>query len=296
MGTAVVLASQGQLGSLLLRELRGRGEEAVGVDRDICDFTDAESVKGLFARFPQMERLYNAAAFTAVDEAEDRRRVAFQINALGPGLLASCAALRGIELVHFSTDYVFGEGHEAPIDEGGSPAPLSAYGQSKLLGEELVMRHHPGAFVFRTSGLYSSHRPNFLRTMAQLALSRDRVQVVADQIVSPTRASTLARTAIEVVEKGRPGLYHATSQGQCSWHEFASALFEELHIGVGVQPVPSSAWPTRARRPPYSALDNGALRRQGLDGFTHWRVDLQDFLSRHGEALLKQCSSLDGTG
>lgn len=290
MTTTVVLASQGQLGSLILRSLRAQGIDAVGVDMDICNLEDPGSIQDLFVRFPKMERLYNGAAFTAVDAAEVQSRRAFRINALGPGFLAARCAERDVELIHFSTDYVFGEGHSRPISEEVGPNPISTYGRSKVLGEELVLGYHPGAKVLRSCGLYSSHRPNFVRTMIELGLRGGSVEVVCDQIMGPTGAARLAEAAILVADQGRPGLYHATAQGSCSWFEFAQAIFEELAIDVEVIPVESAQWAAPAARPPYSVLENGLLRDQGLDIFDDWRQELSEFLQVQGARLLDQAA------
>lgn len=290
MSTTVVLASQGQLGSLILRQLRARGEEAVGVDLDICDLENNDSIEALFERFGGMERLFNAAAYTAVDAAEEQSRRAFRVNALGPGFLAAQCARRDIELIHFSTDYVFGEGHRRPISERATPEPLSVYGRSKWLGERMVREHHPRAYILRTCGLYSAHRPNFVRTMIRLGLSGRPIDVVGDQIMTPTRAASLATVAIEVAQRGVPGTYHATAQGACSWYQFARAIFQELGMTVPISPVNSSKWSAPAPRPSYSVLDNGLLRQRGLDIFAHWQDDLYDFLATHGDDLLKEAA------
>ena len=288
MNTTVVLASQGQLGSLILRRLRSDGHRAVGVDQDICDLENPDSIRALFARFPGMTRLFNAAAFTAVDAAESQPRKTFRTNALGPGLLALCCASRGIGLVHFSTDYVFGSGHAEPIPEQAVPRPMSVYGRSKLLGEKLVLENHPGAFVLRSCGLYSAHRPNFVRTMVRLGLQRTSIEVVSDQQVTPTSADALAKVAVELADNASPGLYHATAQGECSWYQFAQAIFETLGMDVPLTPVDSSKWPAAAPRPEYSVLDNCLLRREGLDTFRSWRAELTGFLEAHGGLLLEE--------
>lgn len=290
MTTTVVLASQGQLGSLILRNLRAKGVDAVGVDLDICDLEDPGSIQRLFERFPKMERLYNGAAFTAVDAAETRSRQAFRINALGPGFLAARCAERDVDLIHFSTDYVFGEGFESPIDEKNAPNPISTYGRSKLLGEELVLGYHQGAKILRSCGLYSAHRPNFVQTMIRLGLKGGPVEVVYDQIMTPTAAARLAEVAILVAERGEPGIYHATAQGSCSWYEFTRAIFEELSMDVDVLPVESAKWAAPAARPPYSVLDNTWLRDQGLDIFDDWRQELSEFLQAEGEQLLDKAT------
>ena len=288
MSKIVVIASQGQLGSLLLRHLRARGEEAVGVDRDICDLSCPASIQRLFQRFPAVEVIFNAGAFTAVDLAEERRREAFRVNALGPAYLASRCRARGVKLVHFSTDYVFGEGHREPIAEEVEPMPLSVYGRSKLLGEQLAMQYHPEVVILRTCGLYSAHRPNFVRTLVKAALEGRELNVVDDQRVAPTSADALAQLAIEIARTEESGLFHATASGECSWYEFAGVIFKELGMEVSLKPVDSTQWKASARRPEYSVLDNSLLREAGLDTLRKWDVELREFLSRHGKEIVEE--------
>lgn len=282
-----MIASQGQLGSALLKDLRRRGEEVIGVEREICDLSCPRSLQRLFQRFGPLDVVYNAGAFTAVDLAETRRRQAFRVNAIGPGFLGALCRERAVRLVHFSTDYVFGEGHQAPIDEICTPEPLSVYGRSKFLGERLVKEHFPEALILRTCGLYSAQRPNFLRTILGAGLSGRPLQVVHDQWVTPTPAKSLARLAIELVDKGKAGLYHASANGSCTWYEFAVAIFEELDLPVEIEPVDSTCWPAPAPRPSYSVLSNTLLEREGLDSFGEWREELRAFLQSRGTFLLE---------
>lgn len=286
MGRIVVLASQGQLGSLILKRLREAAEDAIGLERDICDLECPLSIQRLFHRFGPIDTLYNAGAFTAVDLAESRRRQAFRVNAIGPGFLAALCREKNVRLVHFSTDYVFGDGHRQPIAEESVPKPLSVYGRSKRLGEELISAHYEDALILRSCGLYSAHRPNFLRTVIGAACKGRELAIVDDQVVTPTSAESLAAQAIALSKTELTGIVHASAGGACTWYEFARAAFETLGMKVAMRPVPTSYWNAPAQRPAYSVLANHLLEQAHLDTFGEWREELQLFLERWGDQLL----------
>src|SRR5690554_6334347 len=288
MVSTIVIASAGQLGSELLSALQARGEEVVGVNLEHCNLDDPQSIEATLKRYPGVTRVFNAGAFTQVDQAEHQPQAAFRTNALGVGFLAHACADRQITLVHFSTDYVFGEGHTRQIVEDAAPNPLSVYGRSKLLGERLAMQHNPRTFVLRSCGLYGPSHPNFVRAMLRVGQGNEPVAIVNDQIVTPTSARALAEVAIALSTRDDFGIYHATAQGQCSWFDFARALFDHLDLRPRLRPVDSLSWGAAARRPSFSVLANRELGRRGLDTFGDWYTELAAFLDTHGQRLLDE--------
>lgn len=283
----MVFGAQGQLGHRLVTELAAAGEEVVGLGRAEVDVTSRDQVAGALAEHAP-DVAFNGAAYNAVDQAESDVDAAMRLNAYAPGVLAAACRDAGAAFVHFSTDYVFGGGHSAPIDESHQPAPLSAYGRSKLLGERAALANNPRAYVVRCCGLYSARRRNFVRTMIHHALKGTPLRVVSDQYVSPTWVAPLARVSIELAKTDLFGTYHAVSHGECSWFEYAGAIFEELGLDADLSPVLQADWGAAAPRPSYSSLDNMMLRQLGLDGFVGWREDLSAFLADHGERIIAQ--------
>ena len=286
---ALVFGARGQLGHELVAELTSRYPGALihAPEREQCDVTDSEQLAAAFER-AQPEVVLNATAYNAVDRAESERQEALALNALTPGLIARLSAQHGATLMHFSTDYVFGDGHSVPIDESQLPEPLSAYGRSKLLGEQLALQNNPGrALVVRCCGLYSHRRHNFIHTMLRLARQGRALRVVDDQFVSPTWVKPLAGVALDLLaHAGAPsGIYHAVTHGETSWYDYAKAIFEILDLEVDLSPVSQSEWSAEAERPDYSSLDNAMLRQLGLDTLGGWREQLEAFLEQHGEQL-----------
>ncbi len=283
----VVFGAQGQLGHRLVSELSAAGSSVVGLGRADVDVTSREQVAAAIAEHTP-DVVFNGAAYNAVDQAESDADAAMRLNAYAPGVLAAACREAGASFTHFSTDYVFGDGFDAPIDESREPAPLSVYGRSKLLGERVALANNPRTYVMRCCGLYSGRRRNFVRTMIHHALKGTPLRVVSDQYVSPTWVAPLARVAIELADTGLYGTYHAVAHGQCSWFEYAGAIFEELGLEANLSPVLQADWGAAAPRPSYSSLDNMMLRQLGLDGFSDWREDLSAFLADHGAQIVEQ--------
>lgn len=237
----------------------------------------------------QPDLIVNAAAHTAVDRAESEPELAFAINAVAPGILAERAAELGVPLIHYSTDYVFDGGKPAPYTEQDAPNPLNAYGRSKLAGEQAIQAVGGAHLILRTSWVYSLHGSNFLLSMQRLLQERDNLNVVADQIGAPTWAGSIARATGQLIEHwraGRPGpwgIYHLTSLGETSWHGFAGAIAEQLRAqgkhACEPTPIPSSAYPTPARRPLNSRLDCSRLQHDWAIQLPTWQQALADCLA-----------------
>ena len=275
--TLLVLGGNGQVGQELLRALAplGRvvattrsGKLADGSDCEIADFDAPQSLPALLGRL-QPSVVINAAAYTAVDKAEQEPEAAFRANAQAPAVIAQWCAAHGVPMVHYSTDYVFNGQGTAPYVEDEATAPLGVYGRSKRDGEIAVRDAGGRHLIFRTAWVYASHGGNFLRTMLRVGAERDELRVVADQVGTPTPAALIADVTAQVLQHPGQlsGTWHLTASGQTSWHGFAEAIFAEA-VAAGVlakapvvQAIASAEYPTPAKRPAWSVLDNRKLQQ-----------------------------------
>jgi dTDP-4-dehydrorhamnose reductase len=283
----LIVGAGGQLGSDLLRVLSGRtDDEVVGVTRAELDVTDESAVEKTIADVAPTV-VVNAAAYTAVDAAETDEAAALVVNAQAPRLLARASALAGARLVHVSTDYVFGGDADRPYDETDPTGPRSAYGRTKLAGEQAVLTEQPDAFVVRTAWVYGATGANFVKTMARLERERDTVSVVDDQTGSPTWSFHLARGLVELASsRAAGGIYHCTNSGQTTWFGFTQAIFEELGADrARVLPTTTAAFPRPAPRPASSVLAHRRWAEAGLTPMPHWRDALRDAFSTAGQAF-----------
>jgi len=274
----LVTGSNGQLGSELVRILGERGTIVMGVDRPGIDITQSGSIATAFGLF-EPTVVINCAAWTAVDEAEAAEDAAMQVNGVAPGLLAQACAASGAWLVQVSTDYVFAGDADAPYPEDAKPAPLTAYGRTKLAGEIAVQELLPDAhYIVRTAWLYGLNGSNFARTMLKLEQERDTVSVVTDQVGQPTYARDLAHQIVALVDAHpQPGTFHGTNAGATSWHEFAQAVFQGAGADPArVQQTDSSSFVRPAPRPAYSVLGHDAWAAAGLEPMRDWRAALAD--------------------
>ncbi|MCA7025262.1 MULTISPECIES: dTDP-4-dehydrorhamnose reductase [Stenotrophomonas] len=275
--TVLVFGGNGQVGRELLRALAPLGTVvattrsgtlADGSACEVADFDRPDSLPALLDRL-QPAVVVNAAAHTAVDRAEQEPEAAFRANAQAPGVLARWCAAQGVPLVHYSTDYVFDGQGGTPYREDAPTAPLGVYGTSKRDGEDAVRAAGGRHLIFRTAWVYAAHGGNFLRTMLRLGAERDQLRVVADQIGTPTPAGLIADVTAQALRHpgGLSGTWHLTASGQTSWHGFAEAIFAEAQAaGVlaktpVVDAIASSDYPTPARRPAWSVLDNRRLQQ-----------------------------------
>jgi dTDP-4-dehydrorhamnose reductase len=287
----LLLGKDGQLGRSLQPVLSRLGAvRAVG--RGECDLEQPGQIRAL-VRSTRPDIVVNAAAYTAVDKAEDDVERAFAINARAPGILAEEVATLGAQLIHFSTDYVFDGDAARPYTEEDIPRPLSVYGKSKLAGEEAVHLACPRHFILRTSWVFAAHGQNFLKTMLRLAKERKSLRVVSDQFGTPTSVdliSAITACLIERSQSSKPaahGTYHLTASGTTSWHEYARLIVSHARAGgaqlsvepKNVEPIPSSEYPTPARRPLSSRLDTCKLR-SALDlELPAWQAGVQTALN-----------------
>ncbi len=272
MKKVLVIGKSGQL-AMALQELSDAAEWKF-LDRRLLDLSKTETILGKL-KAEEFDVLINCAAYTAVDQAEDEPEIAHKINAEALLPIAEACRQKDAWLVHISTDYVFGSGHARPFRERDATAPTGVYGISKLKGEENIATVTERHIIIRTSWLYGSTGHNFLRTMLKLSESRDRLNVVFDQIGTPTYVNDLAEALVKIVcgeiETAQAGIYHYSNEGAASWYDFAQAIFEIDGREIDVDPVRTDAFPTKAERPPYSMLDKQKIKDTFGLHIPYWR-------------------------
>ncbi|MCP1453675.1 dTDP-4-dehydrorhamnose reductase [Pseudomonas kilonensis] len=283
----LIIGQNGQVSRALQSRLSGLGELTVR-GSDQLDLAQPDSLRApIEALKPGL--IINAAAHTAVDQAESEPERAFAINATAPGILAQAAVALGVPLIHYSTDYVFDGLKPAPYTEDDTPNPLSVYGRSKLAGENAIRQVGGQHLILRTSWVYSTEGRNFLLTMQRLLQEKPQLRVVADQVGAPTWAGTIADSTAQLIERwqaGQPGAwgtYHLTARGETSWFGFAQAIGENLldrHKPCAqLEPIESSAYPTPAPRPLNSRLDCTRLLKEWGVSQPDWQSALQQCLA-----------------
>jgi dTDP-4-dehydrorhamnose reductase len=273
----------GQVGRAF-RVLAPAGASVAALSHADLDITDAEQVRrAVAAHAPQW--IVNAAAYTAVDAAENAHEAAHALNATAVGYLAHAARSTHARLLQLSTDFVFDGRASAPYEPDALTAPIGAYGATKLAGEQQALADGAPSIVMRTSWVYAAYGQNFVRTMLRLMAAKPEIRVVCDQVGSPTWATSLAQILWQMLEIDAPaGIYHWCDAGIASWYDFAVAIQEEalrrgiLAHAIPVLPIPSAQYPTAAQRPAYSVLD--AERTRALTGAPaeHWRTQLRKML------------------
>jgi dTDP-4-dehydrorhamnose reductase len=290
--TTLVFGANGQVGAELLRALAADGSVQATTrsgqlpDGSACETADFDAPQTLTALLDRVSpsHVVNAAAYTAVDRAEQDRDGALRVNATSPGVIAAWCASRDVPLVHYSTDYVFDGRGTAPYPEDAPTSPLGVYGETKLAGEQAIRASGAQHVILRTAWVYASHGANFLRTMLRVGAERDELRVVADQVGTPTPAALLADVTAQLLRQRRPGTsgtWHLTAAGQTSWHGFAEAIFQEavsaglLSRAPRVVPITTADYPTPAQRPAYSRLSIDKLQRDFDIALPDWRVGLQ---------------------
>jgi dTDP-4-dehydrorhamnose reductase len=273
----LVTGAAGQLGSDVVDVLRAYGEEMAAYDRKGLDITDRVMVRATM-RMVEPSIVVNCAAYTAVDDAEANEDEALEINAHGPAILGEECARTGARLIQVSTDYVFAGDAQTPYGEKTRPAPRTAYGRTKAAGEQAVLTSGADAYVVRTAWLYGQVGGNFVKTMANLAQTRETVRVVDDQMGAPTWTLHLARALVALgIADAPPGIWHCTNAGEASWYIFARAIFAELGLDPArVEPTTSAEFVRPAPRPAYSVLSTDKWQRAGLPDLPHWRDALHE--------------------
>lgn len=290
--TTAVIGASGQLGTDLPKFLRG---EVVSIRHSEMELTDSDSIRACLDRI-QPTIVINTAAYNLVDKAEDAMSEAMAVNALGPARLARWCQENGTTLVHFSTDYVFGDGGDrsltssaesvsnSPRTETDLAIPDSVYSASKFSGENLVRAICTRSFVIRTCGLYGvaatlgAGKGNFVETMLRLGQERDELAVVNDQHCTPTATRDLAAATADLIETDKFGLYHATNSGATTWHDLAGDIFRQAGIDVKLRPITTAEFGARAARPAYSVLNCQKLEAVIGRSMPSWQDALSQYL------------------
>lgn len=272
----LVAGAAGMLGRDLLLAAGNAGHDVVGFGRAELDVTNAEQV-GRRVELERPDVVINAAAWTDVDGAETAEQAAFAVNGTGAGNLAAAAAAVGASVVYVSTDYVFDGAKGEPYVESDQPAPLSAYGRTKLAGEEATAAANKRHFVVRSAGLFGVGGNNFVETMLRLAEGQSEVLVVRDQIGSPTYTWHLAYGIVRLIEGLEFGIHHMAAAGQCSWYEFAREIFEQAKVDCKVLSVSTEEFGRPAARPPFSTLTS---QREHAIRLPSWQDGLAGYLAQ----------------
>ncbi len=269
---------KGQLGLELIRQFNEQSKKISILETDVhnLDITNQKEVFNIV----QSEKpgvIINCAAYTNVDRCETDELTAYRVNATGAQNLSAAAYSIGAKMVQVSTDYVFDGLGNTPKREYDSTNPMSVYGKSKELGEKLVLETNPRHYILRTAWLYGEGN-NFVRTMLKLSKEKDVLQVVHDQIGTPTSTKDLASCIINIIDTESYGIYHATCEGFCSWHDFALKIFELKNIRIKVNKITTEELNRPANRPKFSVLENHMLELINLNTFRNWEEALEDYL------------------
>lgn len=279
----LVTGVRGQLGHDVVKELEKRGIEAVGVGSDEMDITDAGGVDRVI-RQAAPDAVINCAAYTAVDAAEENEELCREVNAEGPRNIAKVCKELDIKMVQISTDYVFDGKGERPWEPDDACRPVSVYGRTKYEGELAVQEILEKYFIVRIAWAFGINGKNFVKTMLDLAKTHDVVRVVDDQFGSPTYTYDLAKLLADMVVTEKYGVYHAANEGDCSWYEFACAIFEEAGVEIKALPVSTKEYGAKANRPANSRMSKEKLTENGFERLPHWRDALRRYLSELKEA------------
>lgn len=287
----VITGSRGQLGNELLSIIKsGYAEigaipegynidEVTAVDIDELDISNLEATRDFLMKV-QPDAVINCAAFTNVNACETEQEVAYKANAEGPRNLAIVCEEIGAKLVHISTDYVFSGDGNTPYKENDPTDPCGAYGKTKEQGEKFVLDNCKKAFIMRVAWLYGYVGKNFVKTMITVARNNGAVKVVNDQFGNPTSANDVAYHILKLLNTENYGIYHCTNNGICSWYDFASRIIEKAGVDATVSPCSTEEYPTPAKRPAYSALDNANLRKTIGDEMRDWQTAVDMYVNK----------------
>ncbi len=273
----LVTGVNGQLGHDVMGELKKRGHEAVGVDIEEMDITDAECVKRVMTQ-TALDAVIHCSAYTAVDRAEEEVELCRRVNAEGTRNVAEVCAGLDCKLLYLSTDYIFSGEGERPWEPGDEPDPLNVYGLTKFEGEQEIKSRLNKYFIVRISWVFGVNGNNFIKTMLRLGRENGAVRVVDDQIGSPTYTYDLAVLLVDMIQTEKYGEYHASNEGICSWYEFAKEIFAAAGMNeVEVTPVSSEEFPAKAKRPKNSRMSKEELVKNGFNKLPSW----QDAVKRY---------------
>ncbi|NLR93082.1 dTDP-4-dehydrorhamnose reductase [Flammeovirga agarivorans] len=276
----LVTGSKGQLGSELRVLSEGANWNFFFVDIDTLDITDENAVETFFID-KKINYCINCAAYTAVDQAENNQEAAYKVNVIGAEVLAKVTEKTNSVLFHISTDFVFGGEKLIPYNETDQTSPLSVYGKTKLEGEKAIEQNTKRYYIIRTAWLYSSFGNNFVKTMLNLAKTRDSLGIVVDQVGTPTYAKDLAQVILTIIEhdKEEYGVLHFSNEGVASWYDFAKTIFNIKDVKIEVKPISTFEYPTPAKRPQYSVMDKSKIKNTFNISIPYWQDSLINCLS-----------------
>jgi dTDP-4-dehydrorhamnose reductase len=277
----LVIGANGQLGTDLVKVFQAAGDTVVPVTHAQVDVCSEDRVAEIMAE-AKPDVVVSTAAFHKVEECEKKPALAFQVNGTGAMNLAIACQRSGAVLAHFSTDYVFDGKKNGAYEETDLPSPLNVYGVSKVVGEHLIAAYADRRFVIRTCGLYglagsSGKGGNFVETMVKKAMAGDAIRVVDDQVLTPTYTADLAEATRKLILTGNYGLYHISSEGQCSWYEFTRHILDSAGLDAKLSPVKSSEFASPVKRPANSVLSKAKLRALGVS-IPSWKDALPRYL------------------
>ena len=273
----LVTGINGQLGYDVIKELKKRNIDCIGVGRSDFDITDEKRTNS-FINSLSPEAVIHCAAYTAVDKAEDELELCYKVNAYGSENIAKACKSIDAKMIYVSTDYVFSGESEGIYTTESSTAPLNVYGKSKLYGENIVRNYLTKFFIVRTSWVYGINGNNFVKKMIELGKSKDEISVICDQIGSPTYTVDLAKLLCDMVLTEKYGIYHASNEGYCSWAEFAEEIFKYLGYNTKVNSILTKNYNSKALRPLNSKLDKTCLLDAGFNVLPYWKDSLKAFL------------------
>ena len=273
----LVTGVKGQLGYDVVKDLEKRGHQPIGVDRDEMDLMDNEAIRTFIMNL-KPEAIIHCAAYTAVDKAEEEVETCYQINAESVKVISECAKELDVKLIYISTDYVFDGTKEGEYVETDLPNPINVYGASKLKGEQYVQTLLEKYYIVRISWVFGVNGNNFIKTMRRLGSERDELNIINDQVGSPTYTADLAPLLVDMMETDKYGIYHATNEETCSWYEFANEIFKQSGIEVKTNPITTNQYPTAAKRPMNSRMSKAKLKANGFNLLPTWQEALAHYL------------------
>jgi dTDP-4-dehydrorhamnose reductase len=273
----IVTGVKGQLGYDVVRVLKERNYfDVLGIDVDDLDITDSQSVKE-FLEKENPDIIVHCAAYTAVDNAEDNKALCYDVNVNGTKYLVEAAMTHDAKFVYISTDYVFSGDKKGQYDVKDIPNAKSVYGKSKYLGEIETLKHSKH-FIIRISWVFGKNGNNFIKTMLRLGRDNNKLNIVSDQIGSPTYTHDLSKLICDMIETDKYGIYQATNEGVCSWFEFAQQIFKFSNIDINLNPISTEEYPTKAKRPKNSVMSKKTLLDNGFDLLPSWQDALKRYL------------------
>ncbi len=275
----IILGCNGQLGQSFKKVL-AHNSDAKFLSRNELDITNNQDVQSYLNSLPAGSIVINCAAYTAVDKAEEERELSSSINTEAVKHIADGCKKNDHLLIHFSTDYVYSNTENSPSSEDSKISPINWYGETKHLGEKYIVENLKDYLIFRTSWLYSPFSNNFLKTVKRILEEKGEMKVVSDQIGNPTSTVMLAEKVIEILETKirAPGIYNLSGEGQVSWFEFASVIAKEIDPKFKVHPIKSSEYPTKAKRPSYSAMSKEKVKSTFKVEIPHWDKGIKECL------------------